>query len=300
MKVKNVWLRRFCFFLFSFLIFWTAGIGALSFLYTWRLLHPSCLPTRTNVEMQTPAGISTLQAVTFQTADGLALEGWWLPPQNRNVILLLGGLGANKDSMLPEAEILARQGYGVLTSSYRHCVGEIATLGEDELYELQAMLDFAEVQEGVEHLGVLGFSVGGTVVIRGAARHPELEAVIAEGNFANLREEISASPASFFSIQWQVQHLVIFFFHLLTGVRTDSISPLEEIPLISPRPILFIQGEYEVERTQGLLQYQTGQPNAELWIVPKSEHGEYRLYSPQEYEDRIIRFFNNAFLQNQN
>ena len=298
MKIK--WFKRLCFFLFSFVILWTAGIGTLSFLYTWRLLHPICQPTRANVEIQTPVGSKVLQPVTFQTTDGLSLDGWWLPPENGVVILLLGGLGANKDNMLPEAKILARQGYGVLTSSYRHCAGEIATLGENELYELQAMLDFASAQEKVEHLGVLGFSVGGTVAIRGAARHPELEAVIAEGNFANLKEEITASPASIFSIQWQVQHLVIFFFRLLTGVRAGSISPLDDIPQIAPRPIFFIHGEREAQRTQAEDQYQAGLPNAELWVVPSSGHGEYRLYASQEYEDRILQFFNNVFLQNQN
>ena len=285
MKIK--WFKWLLFCFFSFLLLWTAGISSLSFVYTYRLLHPTCPKTIHEME--------DFQAVRLQTSDGLELQGWWQPPQNGVVILLLGGLGSNKDTMLPEAEFLTRHGYGILSTGYRYCTGEPATLGESELLDIEAMLDYAGAQEGVEHLGVLGFSVGGTVAIRAATRHPELEAVIALGNFANLKEEITTKPARVLSIRWQVQRLVLLFFRLLSGVSAGSISPVDEIPLIAPRPILFIHGENEIERTQGLRQYQAGQPNADLWIVPSSGHGEYRSKYPQEYKNRIIQFLDKAF-----
>ncbi len=91
-------------------------ISGLSYIYTQHLLHPAC--------PDSPPERAGFESVTLTTSDGLALEGWWQPPRDGAVILLLGGLGGNRDAMLAEAEVLADHGYGVLTLSYRHCAGE--------------------------------------------------------------------------------------------------------------------------------------------------------------------------------
>ncbi|MCD4673217.1 MAG: hypothetical protein K8R77_11190, partial [Anaerolineaceae bacterium] len=203
-------------------------ITGLSFLYTQNLLHPACpasAPARPGFD-----------SVTLTTADGLDLQGWWRAPQNGAVILLLGGLGGNRDAMLTEAELLAEHGYGVLTLEYRHCAGETATVGYREIAELETMRDFAFSQPGSDWLGVLGFSVGGATAIRGAARMPEIQAVIAEGNYANFYDELTAAYGPPLSLQWQVQHLVIFFFRLRSGINPRHISPLDDLPDIAPRP----------------------------------------------------------------
>ncbi len=64
------------------------------------------------------------------------------------------------------------------------------------------MRDFALSQPETEWLGVLGFSVGGATAIRGAARMPEIKAVIAEGNYANFYDELTAAyaPSPFVSM----------------------------------------------------------------------------------------------------
>ncbi len=200
--------------------------------------------------------------------------------------------------MLTEAEVLADHGYGVLTLSFRHCAGKISTVGYDEIKELAAMRDFALSQPETEWLGVLGFSVGGATAIRGAARMPEIKAVIAEGNYANFHDELTAAYAPPLSVQWQVQRLVVFFFRLRTGVHPRTISPVDDLPAIAPRPVLLIHGELEADRSRAHQQYESASSpdnaNASLWIVPDASHGAYRRLHPEEYDARIVEFFDTS------
>ncbi|NPV75326.1 MAG: alpha/beta fold hydrolase [Anaerolineae bacterium] len=261
-------------------------LGSLSFLYTYALLHPGC-----PAQGSPPEGFV---AVRLTTADGLALDGWWKAPQNGAVILLMGGLGAGRDALLPEAALLAQHGYGALTLDSRACAGELSTLGQRETAEFDAMLNFALAQPGVTWVGALGFSVGGTAVINGAAARPEVRAVVAEGNFANLYEEFTAVKAPAYHPQWQVQRAVAFCYALLTGIWPGQVSPVDALTQVSPRPVLLVHGEEEIGRTQAHRQLAAAGPNARLWIVPGARHGGYRAADPQAYAERIVGFFDEA------
>lgn len=196
--------------------------------------------------------------------------------------------------MLREAQFLAEQGYGIATVDYRACIGRTPTLGYREVNEFNALLDFVLKQPEVSWVGVLGFSVGGTSVILGAAERPEVNAVVAIGNYANLYDEMTAETAARFSPKWQVQRLVAAFFTLRTGISPRQISPLEALPKLKPRPVLLIHGEREIERTRGKVQRAAAGEHAALWVVPGADHGEYWQLAPEEYAQRIIAFFGAA------
>lgn len=270
----------------AFLVSWSCTIFALGMLYTERLLRPGC--------QAGDAVPEEFQPVELVTKTGLRLDGWWRAPDHQVAVMILGGLGASRESMLPTAEILAKHGYGVLTIDYRHCAGRISTLGYREVEELQAMLDFALQQPQVENIAVYGFSVGGAAALLGAAQDPRVEAVIAEGNYANLKDEISASPAAPLSLQWQIQLAVRLAYWLRTGIPTSRVSPIDAISQIAPRPILLIHGEQEIERTRGRLQFAAAQ-NASLWVAPGAGHGQAILVQPEEYERRITTFLQDSF-----
>ncbi len=266
---------------------WLIVVGGSSAAYIQALLNPTCVPSG--------AARPGFRTVTLTTAGGLALNGWYHPSSNGALILLLGGQGSNRDSMLAEASFLSAHGYGALTLDGRQCAGATTTLGYREVEDLEGMVDFASAQPEVRWLGALGFSAGGVTVIRGAARIPQVQAVVAEGNFANLYQEITAVESPPLSLGWQIRHLVAVAYTLSVGVWPGQVSPLDDLPAVSPRPVLLVHGEYEVGRTCGQAQAEAAGPNAELWVVPAASHGQYYALQPVEYEKRILDFFDAAY-----
>jgi dipeptidyl aminopeptidase/acylaminoacyl peptidase len=265
-----------------------------SAIYTHHLTHPGCADTG-----RTPAdvGVKDAQEVTYASHDGLTLRAWYLPPQNGAVILLLPGLGGGRDGMLREASILARYGHGLLMTELRSCAHPegLTTLGYYEAEDLIEATTWVLDQPGVNHVGVLGYSLGGVTAILGAAQDERIEAVVAEGGFYDLAADITNRGGR--NPLWQAvtYQAILFFFRQETGIDARDISPVSAIGRISPRPLLLIYGDQELAETHAQEQLaRAGEPK-DLWIVPSCWHGGYLDVAPKEWEKRVAAFFDAAF-----
>ena len=70
---------------------------------------------RTAVGSTTPADLGlSYENVTFRTADGVDLAGWYVPSANGAAVVLLHGAGSTRAATLDHAAVLARNGYGVV------------------------------------------------------------------------------------------------------------------------------------------------------------------------------------------
>ena len=270
----------------ALIVTWVIVLGSLSFDYVNSLTLPGCIAGAPK-----PVGF---EPVSLHTPDGYTLSGWYHAPANGAVILLLAGNGGNRDGMLPDALLLARHGYGSLTLEYRNCAGGRSSLGYREADDLRLMAEYALRQPGVTRLGALGFSAGSAAVIRGAARLPEIKAVVAEGNYYNLDYEIRNAYAVPLSLEWQIQSLVILSYRGLVGVWPLEVSPVSDLPAISPRPVLLVFGEKEMANNRGNDQLAAAREPKQMWVVPGVGHGGYYQAWPEEYERRIIQFFDQA------
>lgn len=279
LKILFRWATRA---VLMFIAGWTIAIAILAWWYVEQLFHPGCESTITNPP-------NAFQTVQIKLPDGAELAGWWHAPANGTAVVILGGHGSSRDTLMPEAQMLASHGYGVLTIDYRQCIGRSATLGIHEVEELEASVAFASGQTGVERIAAMGFSAGGVAVIRGAQELPEVRAVIAMGNYANLYEEIMQSPVfPFGSLGWQIQQAVAVVIWLRTGVWPGDVSPVDVVATIQPRPLLFIYGEEEVESVRGYEQFARAGDPKQLWVVPGVGHGGYYMAFPDEFEQRVL------------
>jgi uncharacterized protein len=268
---------------------WILTIIGLSWYYTHLLLHPVCPPPS-----QSRPGYLL---ITLATPDGAQLSGWWKPPDNGVVILLLPGHAGNRDVLMPEAEILVRNGYGVLSLDSRGCSNQKATLGYREAEDVGVMLTFLRSQTGVEKVGVLGFSAGGVAAILSAAQEPEIQAVIAQGNYHNLDLEINNRLRAPLSLDWQMRQGVLLAIWLQTGIFPANMNPARDLVKIAPRPVLLIHGEEEADNNLAHEQYTAARHPKQLWIVQGTGHGGYLEAAPEEYEQRIIQFFKQSFTE---
>ncbi len=276
------WLPRL---LLAFILAWVSVLGGFAAVYVQSLLHPTC-PTG----LPQPPGY---QSVALASPRGFSLSGWYLAPTNGAVIILLGGHGANRDAMLPEAEMLASAGYGILALEQRACAGQLATLGYREAEDVLLAVDYALRQPGVMWVGALGFSAGGVAVIRAAAQDERIRAVVAEGNYASLLEEMSPAPGGAQAwLEWQLHPLAAAFYTLQTGIWPGLVNPQGDLARISPRPVLLIHGQLEVARTRGEKQFESATQPKTLWVAPGVGHGGY--LQAAGYPLTLVGFFDLA------
>jgi fermentation-respiration switch protein FrsA (DUF1100 family) len=243
----------------------------------------------------TPAsqGIPYEEAVLI-TSDGLALRAWYTPPQNSVVVLVAHAHnGARPTDM---HSLFARHGYGVVSWDFRahgESEGEVCSFGYYEVLDVEAALDFALSQPEVERVAAWGGSMGGATVIMAAARRSEIEAVVADSAFALLEDELNVMVR----LEW-MRPLIRFFGEREAGVRIDDVRPEDVIGQISPRPVFIIQGLSDPMipvNTGGRLYEAAGDPRT-LWSEENVGHLSMIDAFPEEYEDRIIEFLDNATL----
>jgi dipeptidyl aminopeptidase/acylaminoacyl peptidase len=199
--------------------------------------------------------------------------------------------------MLREGAILARHGYGLLMTELRSCAhpeGQ-TTLGYNESDDLQEAVTWVLEQPDVEHVGVLGFSLGGVTATLGGAKDERIEAVVAEGGFYDLAADIVNEGENESLWETILFQSILLFFRLETGVNAKDISPISVIERISPRPLLLIYGELEVGETRPSAQLERAGEPKELWIVPGAWHGGYLDVAAEEWEQRVVAFFDTSF-----
>ena len=215
------------------------------------------------------------------------------------------GVSDNRTGILGHAEFLLRHGYNVVMMDARahgESGGNMATYGWKERYDTVAITDALYSSEAVQHVGALGVSMGAAIALQSAAVEKRIEAVVAEGPFANLRE-VSYDYAGFDTSPWLGKTLfrpaTIFGLNAMIeagGFQPDDVSP-EKAVIVREFPIFLICGTRDhripCRHAEGI--YQAARGPKQLWEVAGAGHASALGYAPAEYEERVIAFFQSAF-----
>lgn len=259
-----------------------------AWIYSWQLTHPGCpASVSTNRDLPTP------EVVSLHPQAGFSLRAWYYPARNGAAILALGGMSGALGDQLPPTAFLVQSGYGVLQIDTRACAQppQPVTLGSAEILDAQAGVRFLLARPEVARVGVFGFSMGGATAIRAAARQPEIAAVVAEGGYFNLGKDFVETEAGAGLLRKAVLFTVAASYWLQTGANPWQVSPIDDLPAISPRPILLIYGEMETASGKAYEQLAAAREPKALWIVPGGEHGRNYERARADYERRVLEFF---------
>ena len=227
---------------------------------------------------------------------GAVLRAWYRPARNRAAVITY----PERQGAQPYARFLAAHGYGVLMVDRRGhggSTGDPNSYGWGEYRDIAAAVAFLRSRDDVDpdRIGGIGFSVGGEVLLETAARTSDLRAVVAEGaGFRSIREFRHLGAASWFS------YPLVGVATLSTAVFANRPPPPDLLDLMRqtpPRPVLLIQAETGQGGEELNPRYAAAAgTTAELWQVPGSTHVGGLRATPEEYERRVIDFFDRALL----
>jgi pimeloyl-ACP methyl ester carboxylesterase len=234
------------------------------------------------------------------TTDGDPLAAWYAGPQNGAVIVLAHGASNSRESMRPYAQMLVKNGFGVLAYDQR---GQGESGGQTNLYgwegegDVAAVMQFLSAQKDVKAIGGLGLSLGGEVLLGAASANPAMKAIVGEGTTRRSLADVRALPSHANPIQWLQPWVTYATVHLLTGnapptAILDSIkgAPLTHFLLIAAQDV-----EDEVEFAGIFADAAPGR--AEVWAIPTGGHTGGFENHPEEYEQRVIKFLKGALLK---
>ncbi len=280
------WLKLLTFLLLLTPIgFWLFSVAALVTAVTIPLQHPVCCDSPTRFG-------APFEKISFHTADGLTLRGWYIPPQNGMVILLLHPYYGNRMGVMRPAEMLYRHGYGLLMYDQRasgESDGTVRTLGWLDIPDVQQAVNFVTTRQKNVRLGIYGCSSGGAIALGGAAFSPQIGAAAVDApsplSWEENRPDFRADPF----------HALTFttYFHIvaLKAGAYAPISTLEAIQAVSPRPILFLSTGQGGEKARVQSYYEAASGPKVHFNLPHSSHCAAPYTHPAAYEQALIEFF---------
>ena len=240
--------------------------------------------------------------VSFSSKDDeLTPRGWYLPAQNSEQVIVMvhGGEQHRADpsvKMLDIASGLLEHGYNVLMFDLRgrgESDGNRMSAGYFEKRDLLGAVDYMKGR-GLECIGVLGFSMGAATALIGAAQSSEINAVVADSSFADLKDMMEPEFSKRTKFPKFFLPPLLFMVKIMYGVDFGAIKPVELVSEIAPRPVFFIHGKLDEIVPLGhayRLQQASQNPQNQLWVVPQAGHVRAYATHPEEYMNKITAFF---------
>jgi pimeloyl-ACP methyl ester carboxylesterase len=223
-------------------------------------------------------------SVAFTTEDGVRLVGlhWDVGLRDLGCVVAHGFTGSSRVEHVQEiCRTLASHGAGVLAPDLRGHGGSggRSTVGDLEIHDIAASVHWLR-EHGYHRVAVLGWSMGGSAVLRYAGLGGEADAVVS----------VSA-PGRWFERGTRPMRIVHWLCETRTGrtvlrvtrrtrLASDSwvevpAAPHEVVGGIAPTPLLIIHGDadhyFPMEHLELL---RTGAPGAAIWVEADMGHAE--------------------------
>ena len=225
-------------------------------------------------------GLTGVEPVTFPTADGLVLSGWFFTSAGRLprlTVLVLSGNAGNRAHRAPLAAACRRHGLQVLLIDYRGYGGNPGAPSEKGLTEdAKAARAYLVGRADVDRsrLVYYGESLGTAVAVSLAVAHPPA-ALILRSPFTSM-------------VDLGQHHYPLLPVRLLLRDRFEAIDQIHTIRV----PLLVIAGGNDrivpVESSRRL--YDAAMTPKSFVVLPDADHNDYELLAGDEMIEAIVHF----------
>ena len=258
---------------------------------------------RTAVGLETPGAHGlAYEDVTFSTADGVALSGWYVPSRNGAAVVLLHGAGSTRSAVLrtrscwPTTASACCSTTPVATVAAR---GEPWTSAGTATWTWQPPSTSWPVRPACEpgRVAALGLSMGGEEALGAAASDPRIRAVVAEGATTRVAGD-KAWLSDVHGVRGWVQEQLDRAMYATADVLTAASPPIrlqDAVARTSPRPILLITAGAVPDEGHAAAHIQAGSPaTVQVWTASGAGHTRSLAVHPAEWEDRVVSFLAHA------
>ncbi|MFF9113441.1 alpha/beta hydrolase [Streptomyces sp. NPDC014805] len=262
---------------------------------------------RSTVRPACETGLRAPARTLLRTADGVTIDARYdpftsghdtsAPPAGRLVFVVAHGFTGEVDRphVRRVVRALARTG-AVVTFSFRGHgrSGGRSTVGDREVLDLEAAVRWAR-ELGHARVVTVGFSMGGSVVLRHAALHGGTDAVVSVSAPARWYYRGTAPMRRLHWLVTRPAGRLVGRYGLRTRIHHRDwdpvpLSPVEAVPRIAPTPLLIVHGDrdgyFPLDHPRMLAD--AAGDHGELWLERGMGHAENA--AADELLDRIARW----------
>jgi hypothetical protein len=248
---------------------------------------------------------AALQDVSVVASDGSRLRGWFASPSNANGagVILLHGVGDNRQGAMGFAELFLSRGYAVLLPDSRaqgESGGEFPTYGVKESDDVQRWFDWLATRQHPNCIFGMGESMGAAILLQAVEKEKRFCAVVAESSFASFRQIAYVRVGQFFQTgTWlgrvalrPAVELAFLYGRITRGVNLTDASP-EDSVVGSHVPILLIHGlsDDNIPFKQSERIRAHNPADITLWEVPGAGHCGAVNADHRGFDSRVLGWF---------
>lgn len=237
--------------------------------------------------------------IWFTASDGVKLHGWYFPAKlkagekAKGTIVQFHGNAQNISAHFASLVWVIEAGYNFFTFDYRTYGRSEGDKASQEAVNLDAVAAIHEIHkkntaiEGKRDLVLYGQSLGGAVLLRALEDipdHSRIRAVVIEGSFHSYQSIARGKLA---------QIWLTFLFQPLAWILiSDSYSPEDSIPKISPLPLLVIHGDDDqvIPYSYGQKIFQLAREPKTFWTVPHGQHIDSMFREKGKYRKQFLEY----------
>lgn len=269
--------------------------------------RPQRLPLRDRQSAEAMAARfgAGLQDVSISARDGVQLRSWFASPAhgNGNAVILLHGVGDNREGMEGFAELFLSQGFAILLPDSRahgESGGKFPTYGVKETDDVHRWFEWLATQQHPRCIFGMGESMGAAILLQSVKEEPRFCAVVAESPFASFRQIAYVRVGQFAGTgAWLGEvalrpavELAFLYGRITRSVSLTDASPVEAV-VESRVPILLIHGlsDNNIPFHQSERIRSRNPADITLWEVPGAGHCGAVNVAPQLFDRRVVEWF---------
>jgi uncharacterized protein len=269
--------------------------------------HPLRVPIEWRQQAETTAHRfnGKLQDVAIEARNGIKLRGWFVrpTPYNGSAVILLHGVGDNRQGMSSYAELFLANGYAVLLPDSRaqgESGGAFSTYGIKEADDVHRWFDWLNNYQHPRCIYGLGESMGAAILLQALRAEGRFCGAVAESPFANFRQIgyvrvgqlLRVGPWLGRIVLRPAVELAFIYGKLRFGVNLANASPERAVENVRI-PILLIHGleDHNIPPSQSREIQAHNPSDIALWQVPRAGHCGAIAVAPEEFNRRVLQWF---------